>query len=198
MELKIRRVTEMKTPFYIVAEGAIDWTHFSYIHRRSHKVFRLLYKNENKLVIFYKARVLYPFPFFKNYLIVREDLPAQFGYQQVYMDLSNQKIHFLRATVEKNKETASIVGDFVFDVGNFWKLFPSLFFFIFKLRMRTVMSEDNVYMAERQRLGTPTDESCEVKVPKQFCLLAEYLSKTPLPAHFDFQDHVLTDLSQLQ
>lgn len=194
MEMKIHRTTEMKCPFSIVAEGAVDWTHFTYIHSRSHKVFKLIQKTADRSVIFYKARVLYPFPLYNNYIVVRKELAADFGYEQVYYDTNSGKTHYLKAVTVNNGATTSIEADFIFDVNPLWKLFPQLFFFVFKLRMRRVMNEDNIYMRERVRLGTPTHNNCEVTVPENFSLLDEYKDKADLTKKFDFKDHVLTDL----
>lgn len=195
MILKLRRVTEVKCPLQIVAEGATDWTHFTFIHRKSHKVFKLIKKDGLDSVFFYKARVLYPFPVYKSYIVVRRELPEQWGYEQVYHDLASGKTHFLKAITVQNLETCSIVGDFEFDVASFWRLFPRIFFFIFKMRMRRVMAEDNIYMKERVRSGVSTQINCEIEVPQSYSLLLEYKKQNSGKRSIDFQDHVLVDLT---
>ena len=196
MILKLRRITEVRCPFQIVAEGAVDWTHFSYIHRKSHRVFKLIKKDGFESVFYYKARMLYPFPIYKNYILVRRELPTQWGYEQVYYDLSTGKTHFLKAVTVENGETNSIVGDFEFDVSTIWMRFPKLFFFIFKLRMRRVMNEDNMYMKERMHLGVSKQVNCEIKVPETYSLFADYRKENPEENRIDFQDHVLVDLTK--
>ena len=184
----------MKCPFYIVAEGAMDWSHFTFIHGKSHRIFKVFKQTSDRLVIFYKARIMYPFPFYNNYVIVRKNLPDQFGYEQIYYDIKSAKTHYLKAVTINNGETSSIIGDFLFDVSPVWKVVPGLFFKIFKLRMRRVMNEDNIYMRERLLNGQKSNPACEFKIPDEYDFLDDFKSRNPMGTEFDFCDHTVTDL----
>jgi hypothetical protein len=197
MYVAIKRVCELKAPLDLCAENANDWSHFAHVHRKSHVGFQLIQKSENKEVFLYKARLLYPLPFFITYLAIREYLPEQIGYRQVYINLKNGQKSYLSSSVVQNKETVSIIGDYRFYVSGIWKLCPRLLFWIFRMRMKKVMDEDNEVIREQIALGDFKGvANCQGMAATTQDVFAKHFQKTMPDAELKFEDYAYADLTK--
>src|SRR2546426_4213159 len=98
MNIGIVREVGVLAPLDLTAETANDWTHFVHLHRRSHLEFRMIHKAGNREMFLYKARLLYPFPFYTPFLVVREYVAEQNGYRQFYLNLRNGRVHYLNGS----------------------------------------------------------------------------------------------------
>jgi len=196
MYIKIKRICETDAPFDLFLDAGNDWTHFQHLHHKSHAEVRLLYKKDLREVFFYKARVLYPLPIYRRFLVVREYVPEQFSYKQVYYDLTNGRIHYLNGRNIKKEKSVVGVAEFWFSVPAFWGLFPQLFAWIFKFRMRSVMKEDNVMIRERIRIGGVASGRCAPPIPDAFNFYEELMGKWPPPAKFEFVDETYENVAK--
>ncbi len=196
MYIKITRVCETNAPFDIFENATNDWTHFMHLHHKSHADFRLLYKQGNREIFFYKSWVIYPLPFYTRYIVLREYIPEQCGYKQVYFDVANGRTHYLNGIITEGNGTVKSTGEFWFSVPWIWKFFPRLFFLFFKTRMRRVMREDNSMIMERIPLDGIENQKCAPVIPENFNFYEEFTrKKVPPPAQFEFTDHVFQHLS---
>lgn len=156
MQIYIRRKLKVRAPFWVVAENANDWTHFAYIHRKSHRLFRPIEINEKKTFFFYKAAVLYPFPVWQHYLVVREELKDVNGYHQIYYNSKGEVKSYLQSRCYEENGLSIVEGHFLFNVSFWWKPWTWLFVKIFEFRMKRVAKEDEVYIQERSM--APVDQ----------------------------------------
>lgn len=194
MYISVKRVCESNAPLELVVEAGNDWTHFTHLHRKSHLAFQLLYKSGHREIFFYKARILYPLPFYTPYIVFREYVPERQCYDQIYQDLRSGRVHYLSGSHASLGDTVLGTGEFWFSVSSFWRYCPRLFFWLFKRRMRGVMEEDNRMIRERMRLGLASHAECDPRVPESYDLYADLMGKGLPEAEFTFSDHVFTDL----
>ena len=198
MYIKIKRIFETNVPFDIFCESVNDWTHFAHLHRKSHAELRLLYKKGDREVFFYKARVLYPFPIYNRFLVVREYRPDQLCYRQVYYNLRNGRIHYLNGFNIKKDKTVMGIGEFWFSVSPIWKFFPRLLFWIFKWRMDQVLREDNQMIGERAKHQLGSSPSCAPPIPDAFDFYEELINKWPPATEFEYESYSFDDLTPKQ
>jgi len=173
-----------------------DWTHFLHLHRKSHGEFRLLHKSEKREIFFYKARIIYPLPFFRKFLVFREYQPEVGGYRQVYYDLSTGGITYLSAFTRHNKDrdSYSCMGEYIFSVSWYWKLWPRLFSIIMKQRMGRVIEEDNELVRGRAEVGGKERLACAPKQVTTFDLLDDFLQAGLPKTEAHFYQHFFSDL----
>ncbi|MGA2052317.1 MAG: hypothetical protein ABSH19_03290 [Opitutales bacterium] len=195
MYINIKRIHDANVPFDVYIEAGNDWTHFTHLHRKSHLAFRLLFKSATREIFLYKSRLLYPLPFYNTFIVFREMTPATGSYRQIYHDVNSGRTHFMRGVNEQLE--GGIVrgtGEYWFDVPNFWRFFPGLYFWLFKKRMRKVAKEDNVMMRERILHGVYSRPACSPPVPDTFDLLDD-LTKGEYPkAMASFSDQFFEDI----
>ena len=192
--IKIRRSCEANAPFNLFLDAGNDWTHFVHLHRKSHAEYRLICKTGNKEVFFYKSYLLYPLPFYSKYLAVREYIPEQFSYRQVYYDLKNGHVHYLDSRNIQKENTVIGIADFWFSVSPLWRFFPNLFFWIFKRRMNCLMREDNEMIKDRIQNGGATAAACAPAIQDAFGFYDEQIKKWPPKAEFEFETYGYEDL----
>ena len=167
---------ELKAPYQIVFDTAQDWTHFGHLHRKSIATHPLLFKNNDRQIFLYKARRLYPLPFFDYYFVIREDRPS--GYRNVYVNAKTGHIHSCDCTVESQGEKTLVVGDHLFSLPSYWglltKLFPRLFLWIYKKRMDQIMDEDLEWIQERMTTEYPSVDTCAPAIPDSYDILDQF------------------------
>ncbi len=190
IRIAVRRTIQSKYPFELEAELANDWTHFLYLHRKSHLAFQLLYKKDRREIFLYKARFLFPFPFYATYIVFRETKPEQTGYFQTYLNVKTGRVNTLNSRMERNGSTGTIIGDFVFEVPRYWRFITPLFYALFKRRMRSVMHEDNKLIDDRLERKVIDTEACAPFFPEAFDFLQSELCKTKPAPDFSFEDTV--------
>lgn len=181
MLIHFERTCEYEMPLRLVADSAADWTHFMHVHRRSHLEFRLLAKDGVREIFLYKARMIYPLPFYRTFIAFREYLPEQEGYHQIYLHVNSGAIHYLNSRTEGDDHSSRTIGTFYFEGSRFWKYFPGLFKKLFTWRMRSVSHEDRDWMSERIRIGVFENKGCMPQIPDCFNLMDDFLKKG-LPA----------------
>ena len=194
MYIAIKRICEVNAPLDIFAEAGNDWTHFAHLHRKSHLEFRLLYKNGVREIFYYRARTIYPLPFFTPFIVFREYHPEQRGYRQVYLDLKSGRVHYLNGKNEQHGENVLGTGEFWFQVSWYWKYFPGLFAWLFKKRMRSVMNEDNVMIRERISLKGMDNANCAPALPERFDFFEDMMKNGYPETPFLFSDHAFEDV----
>src|ERR1700722_3040245 len=197
MYINIKRIHDAKVPFDVYIEAGNDWTHFKHLHRKSHAEFKLLFKSETREIFIYKSRLLHPLPFFNTFIVFREMTAATASYRQVYYDIKTGRTHYMRGVNEQLADgVVRGTGEFWFDVPDYWRFFPGLYFWLFKRRMRSVAREDNVRMRERIREGIFNRAACAPPVPELFDFL-EALMKDgyPQPA-YTFSDRFFEDIEK--
>lgn len=148
----------------ILAENQNDWTHFTYIHRKHILDYHLVYKTGNREIFLYKARVLYPFPFYNMYLVFRDYVPEQNSYRNIYLDLKTKRVNYLDGYIREQGEDIFAGGNFVFELPGYWKYFSWLFPRVFQKRMMSVIEEDNEHIRERIQMKGFENESCAPKI----------------------------------
>lgn len=197
MYINIKRIVDAKVRLDVFAEAGNDWTHFTHLHRKSHLAFKLLYKSATREMFLYKSRLLYPLPFYNTFIVVREMTPATNSYRQIYHDVHSGRTHFMRGVNEQLPDgIVRGTGEYWFDVPDFWRLFPGLYFWLFKKRMRAVAIEDNVMMRERIQHGVYNRPACAPEMPENFDLMDD-LSKGGLPdPAFSFADRFFEDIEK--
>ena len=196
MIVSMLHTTKIVAPFGLVVENANDWTHFKYLHRKSHAEFKLLHKEGSMEIFFYKARIFYPLPFYNYYICFREAIPSQNGYRQVYLDLRTGKTHFLDSRTLDEGSTVSILTDFRFAVSQWWKLWPGLFGRLYKRGMREVIREDCDHLRERIQLGAfSNDKACaEICVPEKYDFYLDYFKNGIPKAQIFLEGRLFEDL----
>jgi hypothetical protein len=175
MRIQFKRICESNAPLEILANANNDWTHFLHLHRKSHLDFRLLFKDGKREIFLYKARLIYPLPFYRTYIAFREYLPEQRGYHQFYLNVGTGKVNYLNNSTTMKGPFAVGSGTFVFESSRIWKWIPWIFKKLFAFRMRAVQSEDNIWMAERMKNGVFEESACATPVPEKFNLMDEFL-----------------------
>jgi hypothetical protein len=194
MYIKFRRISEMKVPFDVFAEANNDWTHFTHLHRKSHAEFRLLYKSGRRQIFLYKTRLFPPLPFCESFIVMREEMPEQAGYRNVYLHVRTGRVNYLDGSTVQGKETVEGIGEFWFEVGWPWTWLPGVFAALFRRRMRQVLEEDNVLMRERIKLGAFSSERCAPPQPKEYDFYVDMMKDGfPKPAR-SYEDRKLDDL----
>jgi hypothetical protein len=197
MWVSFKRICEYDAPLNVIAESASDWTHFTHLHRRSHLEFRLLSKSGKRETFLYKARIIYPLPFYWNYLVFREYLPDQCGYHQCYLNIRTGKVHYLNHRAVTVSGRSRIEGTFRFEIAGFWRLIPGVFRFLFTRRMHRVMLEDDSWVADRLKNGVFENPSCSPKTPEQFDLMTELLDVTRSHPDLILEDLQRRNLTEL-
>ena len=190
MRIEFKRICDVPAPIDIVTETVVDWTHFMHLHRKSHLEFRLLHKEGRRETFLYKARLIYPLPFYRTFIVFREYLPEQRGYHQFYLHVKTGAVHYLNSVVEQGSNSALSTGIFSFDSSRFWKWFPWLFKKLFALRMRMVQKEDDVWIKGRIAVGGYNESACAPFNPEQFDLFDELLKKNLPTPEMRMQDTV--------
>ncbi len=193
MQIFIKRKLKVNADAHLVFENANDWMHFAFVHRRSHSVFKPLVQVENRTIFFYKARLLYPFPFFRTYLVVRQDEPEQKGYQQIYLGLNGEVESYLKARCYIENGVPIQEGRFLLQVHWYLKPWPKLFASIFRVRMYKVALEDNDYLVSatpiNQKENSRADiSSCFVDekfLEKEFSRLNSFVSSQVVDFSFE-------------
>jgi hypothetical protein len=179
----IRRDCEVKAPYSLCLENINDYTHFTHLHRKAILEYRLLYKLGNREIFLYKARRLYPFPFYDTYVVFREYVKADGGYSTLYLNVRSGAVHHLKGWVVDHGETCSIMGDFVFTLPSFWRLFPKLFFWVFKRRMKAIFDEDCQWFKGRMAEdASPDSPGCAPYVPETYDLFLDLFKNDTVPA----------------
>jgi len=194
MYISCKRVWEAKAPFELCVEIANDWTHFVHLHRKSHKSYRLLYRAPGREIFHYQARILYPFPLFTDYIVMRNEVPERHGHEQIYLHVKSGRVTFQRSTTMRDGDKTQVIGEYIFDVPSYWRPFSGIFFWIFKYRMRKVMWEDNEQIVERMRSGIRDNPTCAPSVPTTFDLFEDLKLRIP-KADVHYEDHVYEDLT---
>jgi hypothetical protein len=192
-KIGIKRICRIKAPYDIVAHAANDWSHFMHLHHKSIANFQLLFKSGDRNIFLYKARILYPFPFFNYFLIFREDNPKEESYRNIYLDLKSGAKHYLIATVSKDGEYACTVGEYVFTQPEYWRYFHGLFFKLFKWRMRRLMAEDNIWLKERMAVGCFDNPQCAPVIPTAFDLCEDIFREGLPKADIHYEDMATED-----
>jgi hypothetical protein len=64
----------------------------------------------------------------------------------------------------------------MFSLPWYWRIWPGLFFLLFRKRMDTVMDEDLSYIQERLKIGGRENPRCAPAVPERFDLLNDFVS----------------------
>lgn len=194
MHIGIKHECEITAPYDVVLDITYDWTHFLYLHRRSHAEFKLLFKSDKREVFFYKAKILPPFPFYKYYVVFRDYQPERGGYRQIYYDLKTGGINYLDAYTVKNEKTCSSIGEYVFEVPGYWRLFPGLFARLMKARHHRVVEEDNELVRERLKVDNKESPACAPVVHSKFDLFEDYLKQGIPRTDFAFDQYFFNDL----
>jgi hypothetical protein len=189
MYIRIKRTCEGPGPFHLAAEAGNDWTHFAHVHRRSHMVFKLLHKSGNREIFYYKARTLYPFPFYTPYIAFREYAPEQNGYKQIYYDLRSGRVHYVSASHAMKGSNVQTIGEHWFDLPEYWRFFPKLFMLLFKIRMKRVMQEDSEMLREEVEAGIEGSDACLQSSLAEFSLFDEMTGAGFPKAAFAYEDY---------
>jgi hypothetical protein len=190
MFITVKRICEIDAPLDMVADSAADWTHFTHIHRKSHKQFRLLSKDGPREIFLYEARMLYPLPFFRTFIAFREYKPEQKGYVQYYLHPKTGVVHYLTTKTISEEGVTKVIGEFSFEVSRFWKFFPRLFIRLLSFRMREVKEEDDEWIETRLEEGVFENKSCLPEIPERFNLMDEFLRDGIKPSEMTLIDHV--------
>lgn len=196
-KILIKRNFEFKVPYELFLESQSDWTHFMHLHRKTHAEFRLLYKRGGREIFLYKARPFFLWPFPQTFIVFREYLAAGDGYRNIYLDTQTGQCHYLNGYAFRKGDSTVSIGEFLFSLPSFWRLFPSLFFWIFRQRGMKVFEEDNWWLAERLAAGNvPAHEVCAPEVPEGYDLYDDLYGAGRMPepdvrfeesGHFDLQ-----------
>jgi hypothetical protein len=173
-KIAISRDCRVRAPFERCLENQYDYTHFTHLHHKTHLEFRLLYKSGVREIFLYKARVVYPLPFYDTYIVFREHRADENGYRNVYLNVKTGKIHLLRGTVVQMEDgICSIRGEFLFSVAGIWRYFPRVFEWIFRRRMRAVFEEDNEWFRGRLLHPEINQEACAPEIPAAYDLFQD-------------------------
>lgn len=167
-KIHIHRDLEIKAPFKICNDANKDWTHFSHLHRRTIAAHHLLHKSPGREIFLYKSRCLFPFPIYEYYIVFR-DYPTPQSYRNIYVNAKSGRMHYLNVNMVSRGETTSAISDYLFSLPRYWWLFPKLFLWIFRKRMRTIVEEDNEWIREQMDPDNlVTNETCAPVVPEVF------------------------------
>lgn len=177
-KISVERSYFFKVPFAMCLENQKDFTHFTHLHRKAILDYRLIYKRGERAIFLYKARRLYPFPFYDTYIVFREFVDN--GYYQIYLNTKTGAVHYLRGISKEHGELSSQKGEFVFSLPMYWKLCPSLFFWIFKKRMSRVVKEDVEWFEERMKFNI-NSKACAPVVPENYDLFEDLFKDGVLP-----------------
>lgn len=170
-------------------ENNLDWTHFLFCHRRGIKTFKLLYKKGSREIFFYEARILFPLPFTRRYIVLRNYEKELGRYRNLYHDLKSGLNTYLDARVINNGESVSMLSDYLYELPDYWRPFKKIFFAIFKSRMRVLAEEDNEMFLARMKNGFWENPACAPLVPQEFDLFTECFTPDKLQGAPDFIDH---------
>ena len=181
-KILVSRTIEFNAPYQYVVDSVEDWTHFSHLHRKAIAGLHLLSKSGPHAVFLYKARRLYPLPFYDHYVVFREDLPNQQGFRNVYVNAKTSATHTLDVKIIRNGDGAIVVGDHLFSLPEFWrhlpKIFMNFFLVIYQWRMDQVLDEDFEWIFERiQNEKTPGSGNCAPAVPADYNLIQSVFEK---------------------
>lgn len=198
-KIRVNRTCELRVPHALCVENQNDFTHFTHLHRKVILEYRLLFKLDKREIFLYKARRLYPLPFYDTYIVFREYIPAEEGYHNVYLNVRSGLVHYLQARTVCCGETSSVIGEYVFSLPSYWRFFPRLFYWVFKRRMHEVMEEDNIWFRSRMSShGEINSQACAPVIPESYDLLNDLLGKGVLPtADIEFEDHVMERFEDL-
>jgi hypothetical protein len=188
-KISIDKTFYFRVPYALCLENQCDFTHFSHLHRKVILDYQLLYKNDKRAIFLYKARRLYPLPFYDTYIVFREMIDN--GYHQIYLNVKSGAVHYLKGTAADHGDCSSQKGEFIFCVPWFWSFFPNLFFWIFKKRITKVVDEDYEWFAGRMNSKQEDCPTCAPVVPDKFDLFEELFKNGVMPKadiHFEEDD----------
>ncbi len=186
-KIYVQRTCELEAPFDICEESSNDWTHFTHLHRKAIVGYRLLNKKGLREVFLYKARVLYPLPFYDHYVIFRNYEPQQNGYKNVYLNVRTGQLNYLSGYVIQKGKSSLLMADYLFNMSWYWRFFPGFFLWVFRRRMRSVMDEDNQWIYERMKQKEPySNKACAPVVPEEYDLFKD-LFKDDIFKHADIR-----------
>jgi hypothetical protein len=182
-----------------MADNANDWTHFTHVHSRHIARYSLLYKQGRREIFLYRARRLYPLPWFDNYVVFRDWRPEQAGYCNLYYHVSSGRRHYLDSFIKERPDGGvELIGEFIFELPFYWWRLRNVFFWIFKKRMRTLVAEDDALIRERLAMKNFESGNCKPRVPEAYDMFDVFYNGGKLPeagAHFiDRQD--MTDVER--
>ena len=188
----IKRTCEIRASYELCLESQMDWTHFAHLHRKSHAAYRLLYKRDRREIFLYKARRLYPLPWYDHYIVFRDNDASGTKFWSAYHNVKSGHTHYQSGNVECHGETTSLIGEFVFALPSYWRRFPEFFLWIFKRRMRGLMDEDCAWIGERMRVGAAASSpGCAPVVPERYDLYEDLFGNGELPpADIKFENYV--------
>lgn len=181
-KILVKRTTLTKAPQDIVYDVNQDWTHFSHLHRKVIVKHHLLFKSGDRQVFLYKARRLYPLPFYDDYIVFREDRPAQRGFRHVYVNAKSGGVHTLDAKLKSEGDWTWVEAEHFFSLPSYWhflpKFFLRIFLWIYRWRMDKVFDEDNEWIYELMtKKNLPSTNVCAPVVPENYDVLDKYFEK---------------------
>lgn len=181
-KILVSRTVEAKAPFKLYYDLNQDWTHFSHLHRKAIVSHRLLFKDDKREIFLYKARRLYPFPFYDDYIVFREDVPSQNGYRNVYVNTKSGHVHTVEVKLESQGDRTLMVGDHLFSLPSYWRFLPKfflrIFLWVYRWRMDQILDEDHGLIYESMKMGCPpTDDSCAPVIPETYDVLDVFFKK---------------------
>lgn len=181
-KILVSRTIDFCAPFQFVVDSVEDWTHFSHLHRKAIAGLYLLSKSGNNSVFLYKARRLYPFPFYDYYIVFREDRPLDHGFRNVYVNTKTGATHTLDVKTYKRGEEATVVGDHLFSLPAYWRWLPKIcmnfFLKVYQWRMDAVLDEDFEWIFERMKNPDNSVTShCAPAVPHDYNIVESVFEK---------------------
>lgn len=198
---------EYNAPPDIVLDADNDWTHFKYLHKKSHVLFKLIAKTEGYFVFLYRTRLLPYLPFFMEFIVFRELLPDKEGYRQVYLPVDGGMPNVLESVHTRNPDKGTITNTakFYFWLKWYWRPFPGIFCNLLRRRMMKVWEEDFSMMRAKIKSKSVTQVACAPVVPESYRFDRDFLkNQTPFPAkvftgklYKDFYDEARTHKTKI-
>ncbi len=181
MYLFLKHEIEYKAPAEYILDADLDWTHFTHLHKKSHKLFMLLAKTPDYSVFLYRTRYVSFLPFSTGFVVFREYLPESEGYRQVYIPVNGGNPNVLESTHIRHEEKGTITSSakFYFWLNWYWRLVPSLFCNLLRMRMIKVWNEDFSMIKERIAKQSTTNQACSTPLPDLFRFDRVFLKEMP-------------------
>tara|TARA_B100001971_G_C18244802_1_gene573468 strand:+ start:949 stop:1524 length:576 start_codon:yes stop_codon:yes gene_type:complete len=159
-KLVFERTTKVKTTLAIAWSNVGDHTHFKWAHHKHFSDFLVLYEHGIFQAVYYSSKIIYPLPFKKRYVAIRELNGEKFTLRQIYQDIGSGKRTYLRAHLEQHGEDVHIINRMVFDTSPVTAIFAPFIAKLWNRRLHAMWLEDREILEVRSQNGWYTNDAC--------------------------------------
>jgi hypothetical protein len=163
--LKILRITTIKTDPVKCLQNMYDYSHFLFKHSSSFKEFWVIRQSKYEQIFFYKSKIFNFLPISpsKKFISIKKLIPKKFQFYQIYKDLDNGKISYLRCSMKCKNDKVSIHNELLIQVSDFLFFFKKIILLLINLRLHRMWIEDKEMLDHFQKYKDFKESLCIAK-----------------------------------